>query len=350
VLLAHGKRSRWSGRNYYDGLLSPAVFDSKKHSPAWIRLNLSIRMNLVPSDYWSDGGEASFYSLNKALEGESLARFRQQGFFRDDAALSVIFVSDENELCYEYPTGVTPQRDFDTYRGRTLEDIAREENCRVTDAQGQSHWLNAQYMHQRLKAFKGAQPVSVGAIVHTKKTLKNLLPRAEDEYGYGFAELVALNQGELVDIRDKDYTEGLERLGRNAAATMTIYQKFALTHTDISPSSLGVKVDHQNRTEFSWLADEGVVFVKDAGTARSLVEINYCLATPNVDGGGDNSTGTDPGTDPGTDTGTDPGTENPGNSGDNDDDTPQTPDEGEPGDGGDLPGGCTAVDCGDIGL
>ena len=336
VLLAHGKRSKWSGRNYYDGLLSPAVFDSQKHSPMWIRLNLSLRLQVLPMDYWSDGGEASFYSLNKALEGESLDRFKKQGFFRDDAALSVVFIGDESELCYQYPEGVVPRRDFDSFEGRTLESLAREENCQVQDSQGNTQWLSAQYMHDRLRDFKGAQPVSVAAIVHTQKELKNLLPRAEDEYGYGYADLVALNKGELVNIRDKDYTEGLERIGRAAAASMTVYNKFALTHTNIDVASLSVEVDSRARSEFAWLADEGSVFVKEPGQAHSVVEINYCLAA--ADGGGGVEI---------------PDVEDPEEDTDNevpDGDESQTPDDGEPGDGSDLPGGCNAVECADIGL
>jgi hypothetical protein len=371
VMLAHGKRSPWAGKIFYKGFLAPAVFDSKGRSSQWMRINLWLRMVLTPMDYWADGGEASFYSLNKALEPDSLAKIQKLGFLRPDAALSVVFISDENELCYEYPSDVAPRQDFDMNHGRSLESIAREENCTVKDANGNSHWLNASYMLQRLKALKGEQPLTITAIVHTKKTLQNLQSRSEDEYGYGYLDLVAQSGGVAIDIREKNYTAGLERAGQNTSTSMTLFQKFALTHTDIDVASLAVDVDTAPRTDFSWLASEGSVFMEHPGTANSTIEINYCRASSSGGGGStdpgsggtDPGSGSDPGTDPGsggTDpgSGTDPGTEDPGSedpgTGTDPGDDGSNPDGGstptEPGDGGDLPGGCTASDCPDVGL
>jgi hypothetical protein len=152
---------------------------------------------------------------------------------------------------------------------------------------------------------------------------------------------------------------------------MTLFQKFALTHTDIDVASLAVDVDTAPRTDFSWLASEGSVFMEHPGTANSTIEINYCRASSSGGGGStdpgsggtDPGSGSDPGTDPGsggTDpgSGTDPGTEDPGSedpgTGTDPGDDGSNPDGGstptEPGDGGDLPGGCTASDCPDVGL
>jgi hypothetical protein len=366
VLLAHGKRSRWSGKLFNNGLpIMPIVMDSKTHSLAWIRINLQLRLQLTGMDYWSDGGEATYYSLNKALEESNLAKIQKQGFFRNDAALSVVIVSDENELCYDYPSNVTPRPDHDLFQGRTLESIAREENCEVKDGRGQTQWLTAAYMNSRLKAVKGAQPFSVSAIMHTSKTIKNLLPRAEDEYGYGYDDLVRLSGGTSVNIRDRDYSEGLERIGRNTSTSMTLYQKFALTHSDIEVSSLAVHVDAAPRTDFSWLASESSVFVQDPGGPKSTIEIDYCRLQDDTGGGVDNPPGDDDNTGggvdnpPGDDDNTGGGVDNPpgddDNTGGGDGGTPGDDggtggDDGEPGDGGDLPGGCTAVDCPDIGL
>ena len=342
VMLAHGKRSKWSGKMYYDGLITPAVFDSKKHSPMWIRLNLSIRLNMVAMDYFADGGEAHFYSLHKALDSANLAKNQKQGMFRSDAALSVIFVSDENELCYDYPAGVTPRKDFDKYQGGSLEELARLENCSVKNSQGNDQKLSAAYLHQRIKEVKGVQPFTISTIMHTSKNYKPVLPRAEDEYGYGFDDIVGLSNGNLVDIRNRNYEEGLERIGRSTASTMTLYQKFVLTYSDINVSSLAVKVDSAPRDDFSYLLAENSVFLENAGAPKSVIEIDYCrIVTGGEDPGGENpeNPGEENPENPGEESPEDPGEEN-----------PENPDDGEPEDGGDLPGGCTAVDCPDIGL
>jgi hypothetical protein len=354
VVLAHGKRSRWSGKLFNNGLpIMPVVMDSKTQSLSWIRINLQLRLQLTAMDYWSDGGEAAYYALDSILDKPKLAKAKKEGFFRDDAALSVVIVSDENELCYDYPEGVTPRPDHDYFQGRTLESISRAENCEVKDGKGQTQWLTAAYMNSRLKEVKGTQPFSVSAIMHTSKDIKNLLPRAEDEYGYGYDELVRLSGGSLVNIRDRDYSEGLERIGRNTSTSMTLYQKFALTHTDIEASSLAVHVDSAPRTDFSWLSSEGSVFMQNPGGPRSKIEIDYCRVQDDGGGGVDNPPGG--GDDGGGGVDNPPGGGDDGGGGvDNPpgggDDGGSGGDDGEPDDGGDLPGGCTAVDCPDIGL
>jgi hypothetical protein len=350
VVLAHGKRSRWSGKLFNNGLpIMPVVMDSKTHPLFWIRINLQLRLQLTAMDYWSDGGEASYYALNSILDEPKLSKAKKEGFFRDDAALSVVIVSDENELCYDYPASVTPRPDYDHFQGRTLESISRAENCEVKDRGGQTQWLTAAYMNNRLKEVKGAQPVSVSAIMHTSKDIKNLLPRAEDEYGYGYDDLVSLSGGTLVNIRDRNYREGLERIGRNTATSMTLYQKFALTHTDIEVSSLAVHVDTAHRTDFSWLASQGSVFLQNPGAPRSKIEIDYCRVEDDTVGGGDDGGGSgsdDGGGSSGDDGGGSGSDDGGGSSGD--DGSGSGSDDGEPTDGGDLPGGCTASDCPDV--
>jgi hypothetical protein len=339
ILLAHGKRSPWSGRLYYDGLITPTVFDSKLHSVSWIRLNLKFRLMFTPYDYWSDGGEAAFYSLHKILEGKNLERAQKSGFFRSDAALSVVFVSDENEICSDPPPGINRRKDADFYKGQSLESLAAQENCTVVDSNGVSQRLSPSYMLQRLREFKGAQGLSIGAIVHTRTDIKNITPRGEDEYGYGYMDIVREAKGVAIDINDKDYASGLSRLGTDAALSMTLFRRFVLKHNPIEIESLLASVDEIKQSDASYNSIDGIVFLPKPGTANSKIKINYCLASgsnpPNPNPSNDESNG---------------GSENnPPEEGGDSNNGSMDGDTGDPGkDGdGDLPASCTAVRCSD---
>jgi len=365
VLLSHGKRSHWAGNLYYRGILTPTVFDSNKHSLNWIRLNLKFRMTLTPMDYFSDGGETAFYSLYKASSGLDLAKHKKEGMFRDDAGLAVVFVSDENEICAQYPDNVTPTADHNFYNGRTLEDIAKEENCTVTDSNGDEQWLSPEFMLDHLKALKGNQPVSVGAIIHTDKNpnayrpvplrlghnsksgkspkSRRLHSNDEDEYGYGYAELVELAHGEIIDIWGKDYSEGLEKLGTRVANQMRVYDTFQLTHSPTIESSIEAFVDG-NLSAHTFNATNNTVGLANPGVSNSDVEIEYCVEA------GDPPPVVDPPVvDPPEVPEVDP-PEVPEIDPEVPEVDPELPevDPENPDDNGDLPDTCTAIDCGGI--
>src|SRR6185369_6429602 len=54
-------------------------------------------------DYNGEQGEMGSYALLKALSPATLAESRALGFFRTDAALAVVTISDENDICAVYP-------------------------------------------------------------------------------------------------------------------------------------------------------------------------------------------------------------------------------------------------------
>ena len=65
---------------------------------------------------FGDGGETGLFSLNKAMGNDEYQVAQDLGFFRDDAALVVIFVADEQDICAEYPDGILPVPDPDKKR------------------------------------------------------------------------------------------------------------------------------------------------------------------------------------------------------------------------------------------
>ena len=304
VLLAHGQRSTWSGKLFYKGLITPRVFESHKHSNTWIRKNLQFRLSLSPMDYFTDGGETAFHSLYRATSGDKLKKNQKSGFFRDDAALSVIFISDENEICAAYPDGVTPVEDYNRHNGKTLEEIAREENCTVKDESGQEHWLSPDFMLEHLRTLKGSQPLSIGAIIHTDKNAKNYTENSrshfyrhrnpllrnrsrrhfakdEDEFGYGYAELVELSNGEMIDVHSENFSEGMTQLGTKTAQKMQVYDTFQLTYSDVISNSIEASVDGQSTDVELFDSLSNTVHLSNPGIANSLVSIDYCIETDN---------------------------------------------------------------------
>ncbi|MEK6579130.1 MAG: hypothetical protein AABZ55_07875, partial [Bdellovibrionota bacterium] len=117
VMLAHGSRSSYSGRLWSGSSSFPKVSRSSTMSLSTIRANLTYNLTHVASDTFSDGGEEGLYGLTQGLQGTQLSESRSLGFFRPDAALAVVFISDENDICADYPAGVVPVPDPDNLEG-----------------------------------------------------------------------------------------------------------------------------------------------------------------------------------------------------------------------------------------
>src|SRR5690606_11712196 len=98
VVLGHSSKSSWSGRLYRKDS-DPLVLSSSELSLSDIRKHLKRKLTRTAGDWYADGGEENFYSLWRALDDDRLQESRAAGFFREDAALAVVFISDENEIC-----------------------------------------------------------------------------------------------------------------------------------------------------------------------------------------------------------------------------------------------------------
>ncbi len=343
VVLSHGNRSSWSGKLYVNSPTAPAVYDSEIHSLESIRNGLKSRLTKTPSDYFSDGGETAFYSLYQASSGDQLAKNKAAGMFRADAGLAIIFVSDENEICAQYPDGITPAKDYNTYKGKTLEDIAKNENCTIQTSSGASQYLSTDFMIQHLRSLKGDQPVSIGAIIHTDKDPKAYLPVSskyinsktgkssisrrpmttnEDEFGYGYAEIVEKTNGGLIDIWQEDYSSGLSSFGEKVAKQMQVFDSFQLSNSPVLEDSIQAFVDGELGNHSFDLASNSVR-IENPGVAKSEIVIDYCLKTI-----------IEPPVEPPVEVITVPVVVDPGT------DTPPIDDPN-----GDLPPGCTAISC-----
>jgi hypothetical protein len=278
VMLQHGSRSSFTGK-LYKKKNEPRVLDSKQMSVNQIRNYLYDKLIDPDWDYYADGGEEGLYSLAVTLDHGPLTSSRAQGFFRKDASLAVIFIADENDICAVYPAGVKPVRDIEG-----LEAPARARDCtRKAPAYplenggsipAHNETITPELVYEKLKRLQGDRPLIVGAIAHTSTPpLKN---GSEDEYGYGYLDLVSLAKGIAFDIRSLDYSSELAKVGTFTAKQIELQSKFSLSKENIDPASIHAFIDGEE-VNFSYDAELNQVSLPQSGHLLSQVEINYCL-------------------------------------------------------------------------
>jgi hypothetical protein len=251
VMPANGGASSWSGRLFSSGLL-PRVFESGQLGPATIQSGLTTVLNSLPRDADDAGGRAGFYSFLRGLKADRLAESRALGFFRDEAALAVVFVSNTDDLCSDsgapasYCAGITP--------------------AAVAAA---------------LAATKPGNRFSAGAIVHFDPSL---VPRnGEDSIGHGYLALLTdlASQGErteAIELGNYDYSPGLRALVDFPTSSLDLMTSFPLgSATLILPSSLSVLVDGAPvAASFDSSSNVVSVAASAAGHAESVVTISAC--------------------------------------------------------------------------
>lgn len=263
VMLAHGSKSAWSGKLFSRNGVGP-VLSSRTLAIEDIRSKLTSLMLDAASDHYSDGGEEGLYSLLKGMAPEQLEVSRQAGFFRPDAALAVVFVADENDICAVYPDGVTPVRDPDG-----LEVPAKARDC---------SGVTVEAVRARTKEVMGELPFFFGGILYVDPQTVSKV--GENEVGYGYLDLVRLDEGEVVDLARGDFVDGLSDLGRLTVRKATLFDSFTLNQAVIQPSSIQVSVDG-SKVDFDFDPETNQLRPKDYGKAGSVVKVNYC-----VNGGG----------------------------------------------------------------
>lgn len=215
------------------------------------------------ADGASDGGELGLFSLDKGISEPLLSKNRKLGFFRPDAALAIIFVSDENDLCsygVNYPEGVTPKANVNKYldTGLTVEEAANKFYCR--DASG-TPTVTSRSVFTKLRNLKktidggekDAMPLLVSGILYTEEASVPTTPApdekhpeyfTENEVGYGYLDLIRDNQGVAVDISKGNFDEGLRQIGQAAALKLEVKSEFQLKNgVEIDPNTMCVMVD-----------------------------------------------------------------------------------------------------------
>jgi hypothetical protein len=260
VLLAHSHRSHWQGRPYVDGG-EPAILSSENQDLDEIQSDLHDKLTRSPSDGYSDGGEMGLSSLIRSFDSDRLSEWKDAGFFREDAAFALVFISDENDICADYPLGVDPVPD-----GQGIEPIRKANDC---------DGITPQAALDLVKAEKGDLPTVISGIVYDD--VESYPRHNENEYGYGYIDMIELASGLSVDLASGEYADGLSNIGTLATQKLNLITEYELGKPadEVDASSIEVRVDG-NLVGYNYVAETNTVHLDSAGGALSTVDTLYC--------------------------------------------------------------------------
>jgi chitodextrinase len=222
-------------------------------------------------------GEAAFYSLNEAITAR-LRENQNAGFFRPDALLAVVFMSDENEISV-WPASQAPG--LPKRCDETWEDRFKRE---YYDPRG----LTVDRVVSRLKTLKGEVPLSMHALVNI--TREDLFRRNDpnasclyDSLGYGYFDIIRKTQGVLWSIQD-DRTEGMIRIGRHVGDGLDLIKDFRLSKPaeKVDPATIKARVDTRSVTH-RYDRTSNLVRLDNAGSFGSKIQIDHCDFAPIAD-------------------------------------------------------------------
>jgi hypothetical protein len=269
VLLAHGVGSSYFGklRHFYESGGVKEYVLTKDDSISFIRSKLKDALKNSPGQRATDGGEAGMASLHELLagsDGDKLLLAQSQGILREEAALAVVFIADENDICAIAPDGVSFVDDPDGN-----EVPAFESNC-IDPVVG------PETVYQALKDVKGNQPLLVTGVIYNGDY--PVPSGGENELGYGYLELIDANGSFSVDMAKPDLIdEGLADLGAFAREKLELLSEFILSRQPIKAESIEVKVDNVIVAAEFTQPNNVRIAIDNAGRAESVIEINYCL-------------------------------------------------------------------------
>ena len=263
VLLAHGPNSNQSGR-LYEADNEGAVLQSSQLQLNQIQNRLREKIEDPAGDQATDGGEVGLYSLQRLLDPANLSTAQSQGFFRLDAALAIIFISDENDICAVYPAGINPVPDGQGAEIATKAGLCVQQN------------ITAQNTYQKLLAQQAGRPLTVTGILYNNvATVPN---GGENEVAYGYLDVIALNGSTSADLAG-DIPTGLATLG--TLVTSSFFQRtlFAVSNpaitncnNQIEPSSISAVVNGAS-VPFSWNGQLCAVQINSANAGGALAQV-----------------------------------------------------------------------------
>ena len=218
LLLAHGNTSSNSGV-LYEKNNEGKVLKSSTLNITQIKNSLRGKIYGPPGDDATDGGEVGIYSLDQLLTGDKFTQAQSDGFFRENAALAVIFVSDENDICARYPEGIEPVVDQQGAEVNTYNNLCVPQN------------ITAQNTYQKLLTLQQGRPLTVtGVVYNNTQTIENI---GENELGYGYLDMISLNGSISADIAG-DIAAGLGNLGQLVSESFEQRTKFVISEAAIT--------------------------------------------------------------------------------------------------------------------
>jgi hypothetical protein len=221
--------------------------------------------DLPPQDPETDGGDAGLYSLHELLTS-FVTEAKTAGTLRTGAALAVVFISPENDICALYPEDVSPVDDPDG-----IENQAKDEFC---------SGITAETVVNQMRSVKGSDPSQVFGLVYTN--LETMDPIGEEEIGYGYLDAIYDTEGLASDLAacacpdsPADVDEVIRNIGNSIDALVAqLQRKFVLTRENVNPMSIKAFVDDRSVT-FRYIESENAVLLDYAGHEDSTIKIEY---------------------------------------------------------------------------
>jgi len=230
VLPAHGIQGPYSGQIYGE-----VIKFGGEQGQRGVTFQLVQTMNKLFSDDAAKDkgvalGEAGMLSLYRSVTPEARSGRRtynqRLGFYREDAALAVVFVSDENDVCYRYKAGEKPNVDS---QNNKYENMALEKDCKFTDGQV----FKPKHLMDALQILKGeVMPVILTGIVYTSNNIPKTSGKyyKENEMGRGYLDVI--EPGGAHNLADKNFGKALAKLGKLSQFRIDFPNRFAC-HTNV---------------------------------------------------------------------------------------------------------------------
>ncbi len=265
VMLAHGSTSSHTGKLYKTSTSGePLVLKSSELAISQIKTHLRRKLTTVVSDDSTDGGEMGLYSTSQALKAGNKEAIINAGMFRADAALAIVYISDENDICAVYPSGITPVPD-----SQNLEPGARVRDCEGISPEG---------VYAQLKTLKGSLPLAIGGVIYNNPATVPHIGVDENEVGYGYTNIIALANGVSVDMAANNIANDLASIGTNVNGNINYQTEFQLNSENIDPATIKVFV---NGTQVAFTYDASTNKVKlnlsVVGIPNADIKVIYCL-------------------------------------------------------------------------
>ncbi len=268
-----------AGMLYRANEQSPYVLDARSLSKDQLvaALKFAFKTAMKATDLENDAGtgEAAFYSLYQMITKNS-ADAQAKGFLRTDAALSIIFVSDESEIGFPFPEHQSPG---------LVEKCDAAYEAGIKHKYYDSRGISLHSLLTALRSFKGQLPVMGNAFVHA--TAADLYKDNDDDaeclydsIGYGYIDFAKATGGIVYNL-EEDRNAGMTQAGRNTAGVLGLVHDFKLSWSAdaIDASTITASVDGSN-TPFQYSAVTDSVHLDFAGIFGSTITVSYCSPAP----------------------------------------------------------------------
>lgn len=247
VLPAHSPDSDLSGLLFSASTNDPKVLGNKGSQAMTIQeISKALEYKIINlrKETGNDAGEMGLLSLYDFLGGPSAQDLRRQNeFLRSGAALLVMFVSDENDICYHYKPGERPHYDEKTHKNAPAvtmfgipgfdpaEKNAFDRHCGKLGEQPEAKVL------AQLKKVKGDDPLILSGIIYQdeqwvktaqkRKGKKDQYPD-ENEVGHGYLDLIHMANSAAAELGKEQFATAMGLIGKIAHHKMTFNNQFVL--------------------------------------------------------------------------------------------------------------------------